>query len=202
MIQILLRDLGGSWVDEMIFVAGDRVTRDPLAIPLSLGCNLLCIYSKKYIDTPKELKEHKLLHNKKTLKKMEELLSSGGQAIYVAPSGGRDRKDASGHLQPAPFDPNSIELFYLITSKANRPTHFYPLALYTYDLLPPPSTTQIELGEERIPTYSPAYLAIGQEIDKATLQNTPKELGKEERRARRSGIIYDAVLREYSKLKM
>ncbi len=40
--------------EEIIFVAGDRVVTDPLAVPLSLGCNLLCIYSKRHIENPPE----------------------------------------------------------------------------------------------------------------------------------------------------
>lgn len=198
-LQILLGNIAGDWLDEMIFVAGDRVTKDPIAIPLSMGCNLLCIYSKKYIDTPKEMKEQKLLHNKKTLKRMEELLATGGKMIYVAPSGGRDRKNPDGSLQPAPFDPNSIELFLLISTIAKTSTHFYPLALYTYDRLPPPDSTQIELGEERVPSYGPAHIAIGEPFSKESLQ-TSKELSKEERREKRCRMIYDAVLKEYSKI--
>lgn len=184
-------------LDDMIFVAGDRVVRDPIAIPMSLGCNLLCIYSKKYIDVPPEMKEQKLHHNQRTLKKMEELLKEGGKIIYVAPSGGRDRKSPDGSLTPAPFDPSSIELFLLIAAKAKTPTHFYPLALYTYELLPPPSTIQIELGEERTPTYGPAFVAIGPEI----IPDTFKDLPKEERRQKRSQKFYDAVLHEYSKIR-
>ena len=43
----------------MIFVAGERVITDPLAIPFSMGSNLLCIYSKRYIDHPPEKKIEK-----------------------------------------------------------------------------------------------------------------------------------------------
>ena len=200
-LQILLGNLTGPWMDEMIFVAGDRVTRDPVAVPMSLGCNLLCIYSKKYIDIPKEMKEQKLHHNKRTLKKMEELLSQGGKMIYVAPSGGRDRKDLQGKLVPSPFDPSSIELFYLISSLVHQKTHFYPLALYTYDILPPPSGVVMELGEERNPKFSPAYISIGPELTKEQLHVDPKQMSKEERRAVRCKLIYNDVLKEYLKIR-
>ena len=43
---------------------------------------------------------------------MERLLAEGGKCIYVAPSGGRDRPNAQGEIQPNAFDPQSIELFY------------------------------------------------------------------------------------------
>jgi len=135
--------------ENIIFVAGERVVTDPLAIPFSMGRNLLCIYSKRYIDFPPEQKLQKQLHNKKTMEQMADLLAEGGKIIYVAPSGGRDRKDAQGIIQIAPFDPQSIEMFILMAKKAKTPTHFHTLSLSTYTLLPPPDTVQKELGEER-----------------------------------------------------
>jgi glycerol-3-phosphate O-acyltransferase len=33
------------------------VITDPLAIPFSMGCDLICIYSKKYIDVIPEKRE-------------------------------------------------------------------------------------------------------------------------------------------------
>ena len=55
-LSLLLKDYP-SLAEEMIFVAGHRVTEDPMAIPLSMGCNLLCIYSKKHINYPPEEKQ-------------------------------------------------------------------------------------------------------------------------------------------------
>src|ERR1700733_8124624 len=76
---------------EVIFVAGDRVITDPVAMPFSMGRNLLCIFSKRHIHTPSEKKEEKLQHNQRTMNRMKELLCEGSKFIYVAPSGGRDR---------------------------------------------------------------------------------------------------------------
>ena len=39
--------------------SGDRVTTDLLAMPFSMGRNLLCIFSKKHVDNPPELKSTK-----------------------------------------------------------------------------------------------------------------------------------------------
>ena len=77
---------------------------------------------------------------------MSRLLREGGKIVYVAPSGGRDRKNSLGKVEIAPFDPASIEMFYLMANKAKTPTHFVPLALATYDLLSPPENVQKELG--------------------------------------------------------
>ncbi len=68
---------------------------------------------------------------------MSRLLQEGGKIIYVAPSGGRDRRNSEGHIEVAPFDPASIEMFYLMAKKAKTPTHFIPFALATYDLTSP-----------------------------------------------------------------
>jgi glycerol-3-phosphate O-acyltransferase len=162
-INCLLEEKYPKLATEMIFVAGGRVTSDPLAIPFSMGCNLLCIYSKKHIDHPPELKLQKQLHNQRTMKLMSQLLSEGSKCIYVAPSGGRDRPNARGEVEVAPFVAGSIEMFRLMALQAERKTHFYPLALDTYDLLPPPDNVEKELGENRSTTYAGVHLAFGDE---------------------------------------
>jgi len=150
---------------DTIFVAGARVISDPAAVPLSRGTNLLCIYSKRHIDNPPGEKEQKLAHNQRTMKLMRELLAEGGKCIYVAPSGGRDRKNSEGLLEVADFDAASIEMFRLQARQAKTPTHFYPLAMHTHDVLPPPKTVKSELGEERHPTFATIHLGFGDEID-------------------------------------
>ncbi len=195
-ISILLEDLYPQLAEELIFVAGERVISDPLAIPFSMGCNLLCIYSKRHIDHPPDLKATKQLHNKKTMELMSSLLCEGGHAIYVAPSGGRDRRGPDGKLEVASFDSQSIEMFYLMTQKASRPTSFYPMALFTYDLLPPPEGIQIELGEERRTKRGCVHLAIGPQIP---MENIPglDESDKKKRREIRARFIWSEVRKKY-----
>jgi len=200
-ITLLLEEEGYPRLgEEMIFVAGHRVTTDPLAVPFSRGCNLLCIYSKKHVEHPPEEKETKLLHNKKTMLKMAELLSGGGKCIYMAPSGGRDRADENGKVEPSPFDPASVEMFRLMAKQSGTPTHFYPLALATYDLLPPPQKVEKELGEPRLPKRCPVHLYFGDEIE---MERIPKAegLGRRELREARSAHIFSLVNTLYSKLK-
>lgn len=156
--------------ENMIFVAGERVLTDPLAVPFSIGCNLLCIYSKRYIDYPPEKKEAKQRHNKKTMQLMSDLLSEGGKCIYVAPSGGRDRPNKEGVVEISPFDPQSVEMFHLMAKRANRPTHFYPLTLMTYHVLPPPATVQVTIGEARSAGRGPVQIVFGKKID---MENIP-----------------------------
>ncbi len=151
--------------EEIIFVAGHRVTTDPVAVPFSLGRNLLCIYSKRHINHPPELRAEKQRHNQRTMKCMSELLAKGGESIYVAPSGGRDRPSENGEVKLAPFDAASIGMFHLMAKKSGTPTHFYPLALSTYSLMPPPPKVEKALGEMRSVSFTPVHLAFGEEID-------------------------------------
>ena len=197
-ISILLEKSHPFLSEHVIYVAGERVVTDPLAIPFSLGCDLLCIYSKRYIDHPPELKAKKQLHNKHTMEKMSRLLAEGGRVIYVAPSGGRDRRNAQGVVEVAPFDPQSLEMLYLMAKKSQRTTHFHPLALATYDLLPPPETIQRELGEERIAKYTPIHISFLPEFDMEHFpgsESTDKNL----RRKARADAIWNLVNREYQR---
>lgn len=197
LIDLVLGTVAPELGKKIIFVAGHRVIEDPLAIPLSLGRNLLCIYSKRHIENPPEDKLKKILHNQRTLKTMEQLLSEGGKVIYVAPSGGRDRPNDRGRVEVAPFDPQSIELFSLIAKQAKTKTHFYPMALFTYPILPPPNELKKELGEERKPGYSPVHLSILPEINFDDLVS--EKLPKQEMRETRARLIWEQVNDAYQR---
>lgn len=199
-IAILLEKTHPHIGEKIIYVAGERVVTDPLAIPFSMGCDLLCIYSKRYIDHPPELKAQKQLHNKNTMELMSRLLKEGGKIIYVAPSGGRDRRGPQGDVEVAPFDPASIEMFYLMARKAKTPTHFYPFTLATYDLLPPPETVQKELGEARVAKRSPIHIAFSPEFDMEIFPGS-EENEKTIRRKARADAIWNLVNSYYQRLK-
>lgn len=198
-ISLLLEKTHPKLAEEMIFVAGDRVITDPLAAPLSKGRNLICIFSKRHLEVPPEKKPAKLLHNQRAMKKLTELLSEGGKCIYVAPSGGRDRPNSTGTVEVARFDPQSIEMFWLISQKSGRPAHFYSLALATYDLLPPPNSIEKELGERRHTHCTPIHMAIGSEIEMENIPGSDVE-DKKQKRQRRADYIWQQVLRDYEKL--
>lgn len=195
-LGLFLEKIDPGLASDMIFVAGDRVISDPMAIPMSLGCNLLCIYSKKHISHPPEKKAEKVLHNQRTLNAMKELLNQGGNCIYVAPSGGRDRPNSKGQIEVAPFDSHSVELFWLMGKQAQIPTHFYPLALKTYSLMPPPIQVEKELGEKREVHITPVYLAFGEELD---MENFPgsENLDKIGKRSKRAEFIWGKVCESY-----
>lgn len=194
--SILLKDQFQSLAENKIFVAGERVLTDPLAAPFSMGCNLLCIYSKKYINNPPQRQREKLLHNKRTMQLMSELLAQGGHCIYVAPSGGRDRPGKSGKVELAEFDPQSIEMFSLMAKRSKKPTHFYPLALATYSILPPPETRQIELGEQRITHGGGVHMHFCDEVDMDHIPGT-EGLDKHSQRKVKADYIFQQVQAAY-----
>ncbi len=198
-MSILLEKSHPILATDIIFVAGERVVTDPLAIPFSMGRNLLCIYSKRYIDHPPEEKLKKQLHNKRTMELMSTLLSEGGKCIYVAPSGGRDRPNSAGVVEVAPFDPQSVEMLYLMAKKAKRPTFFYPLALNTYALLPPPQEIRRELGEARSTQKGAIHIAFGREVD---MEHFPgnEDKDKHVRRKARANYIWNLVKEDYASI--
>ncbi|MBI3211592.1 MAG: hypothetical protein HYZ47_02770 [Simkania negevensis] len=128
---------------------------------------------------------------------MAELLSDGGWAIYVAPSGGRDRPNKEGVVALAPFDPQSIEMFYLMAQKGKRPTHFYTLALSTYHLLPPPEAEEAELGEERITRGGAIHIGFGKEVDMENCPGVEKGQDKYEKRKIRAEYLWNLVQKDY-----
>jgi len=198
MIALALEDEFASLGDQLIFVAGERVITDPLAVPFSLGCNLLCIYSKRYINHPPSKKYEKQMHNKKTMQLMSSLLKEGGKCIYVAPSGGRDRRGNDGKIHIAPFDPQSIEMVYLMAKKAKKPTFFYPMTLSTYDILPPPETIQVEIGEKRLVKRGGIHLSIGPQIAMEYCPGSDNP-DKHVRRKSRSEYIWGLVHQDYQR---
>ena len=195
-IPILAGDKYSSLTSNIISVAGERVILDPLAIPFSMGCSLLCIYSKRYIDLDITKKHQKQMHNKKVMSLMKTLLSEGGKVIYVAPSGGRDRRNNRGKIEIAPFDYKSLEMFYLMGKKAKRKTHFFPLTLSTYDIMPPPEKIQIEMGEKRVVNRGKIFISFSNELD---MENFPQsdEKDKVQRRKNRAKYIHNIVKEEY-----
>lgn len=149
-ISILLEQEGlHELAEKMIFLAGHKVTNDPIAIPFSMGRNLLCIHSKKHIRNPPEDFERKQAQNMEATKAMGQLASQGGNIFWVAPSGGRDRPDETGEFVVANFDAKSLDMFKLMAIQSRKPMHFFPMAMYTHKLIPPPKSVSSDLGEER-----------------------------------------------------
>ncbi|MDP1835367.1 MAG: 1-acyl-sn-glycerol-3-phosphate acyltransferase [Chlamydiales bacterium] len=198
-IHLLLERTHPELATNILMVAGDRVISDPIAVPFSKGRNMLCIYSRKHMDHPPEKKADKLNHNRRALKALVQQLTKGGVCVYIAPSGGRDRPNSQGVVEVAPFERDAIDLFALMAQESKTPTHFYPLSLATYRLLPPPKVVEKEIGEDREFNYTPIGVAFGKEIDMTYGRDNPG-LDKKAQRQLRCDYIYAQVCDGYRQL--
>jgi len=155
----------GDMASHVHYVAGHKVTTDPLAVPFSMGRNLICIHSKKHIDADPETKPAKSRQNMSAMNSMLSGLKEGGMAIWVAPSGGRDRRDVdTGKIPIAPFDQKTVDMFRLMGNKSKKPTHFYPMSMVSYDLCPPPDFVEAGVGEQRNVRFTPIGIFVGDEV--------------------------------------
>jgi 1-acyl-sn-glycerol-3-phosphate acyltransferase len=166
-MSILLEKAGyGVEAEEVVYVAGHKVTTDTLAIPFSMGRNLICIHSKKHIDSDPETKPIKQKQNLAAMNGMLRMQKEGGTMIWVAPSGGRDRRDLStGKVPIAPFDQKTVDMFRLMGNKSKVPTHYYALSMVTYDLCPPPDFVEAGTGEQRNVRFVPCAIKISPELE-------------------------------------
>lgn len=155
----------GDLAAHVTYVAGHKVTTDPLAVPFSMGRNLLCIHSKKHIDADPETKPAKSKQNMAAMNSMLMGLKEGGMAIWVAPSGGRDRRDVeTGKIPIAPFDQKTVDMFRLMGRKSKVKTHYYPMSMVSYDLCPPPDFVDPGVGELRNVRFTPIGIKISAEV--------------------------------------
>lgn len=150
---------------EIIFIGGHKIRVDPISKPFTASTNILCVYSKKYIENPPHLKEEKIAFNIKSLSVLQNLLSEGNKIIWFTPSGGRDRKSPDGTIKISPFDPKIIQTFYVFAKKSKVKMHFVGLALNTYNLCQPPNTIDVdEIEKERTCSFTPIHVNLGEDI--------------------------------------
>lgn len=166
-LSVLLETIGyDDDAAKIVYVAGHKVTTDTLAIPFSMGRNLICIHSKKHINVDPETQPIKQKQNLQAMSGMLNLMREGGMGLWVAPSGGRDRRDLeTGQVPIAKFDQKTIDMFRLMSNKSKVKTHFYPLAMVSYDLCPPPDSLDAGTGEARNVRYGPVGIACGDELE-------------------------------------
>mmetsp|Transcript_3070 Transcript_3070/g.7249 ORF Transcript_3070/g.7249 Transcript_3070/m.7249 type:complete len:405 (-) Transcript_3070:176-1390(-) len=166
-MSVLLEKAGyAEEASKIVYVAGHKVTTDALAIPFSMGRNLICIHSKKHIDADPDTKADKTRQNMKAMSGMLKKLKQGGTMIWVAPSGGRDRRDTeTGKTPIAPFDSKTIDMFRLMGQKSKVKTHYYPLSMVSYELCPPPDFIEAGTGEQRNFRFVPVGIMVGPEVD-------------------------------------
>jgi glycerol-3-phosphate O-acyltransferase len=122
-ISLLLELVGHKeMAEKMIFLAGHKVTSDPVCVPFSKGRNLICIHSKKHINNPPEDAASKQAQNVQSIGALNALLAAGGNVVWVAPSGGRDRPSLTdmNRFTVADFDLKTIEMFRMLGAQSNK----------------------------------------------------------------------------------
>ncbi|WIA35877.1 hypothetical protein OEZ86_004260 [Tetradesmus obliquus] len=182
---------------DVIYVAGDRVVTDALCKPFSMGRNLFCVHSKKHLDDVPELKASKMETNRKTLVAMQRAFNAGGSLVWIAPSGGRDRpKDDV--WSPDAFDATAVELMRNLINRAKQPGHLYPMAMFSYPVMPPPKTVDKALGERRLTAWSGVGISVAQELDWQAVISGIED--KEAAQAALADAAWKAVVAEYSEL--
>jgi len=189
----------GKIASDIKFMAGERVLRDAIVVPFSRGCNLLTVYSKKHIDSEPELKKDKMTHNQRTMKTLGMQFAQGGTCMWFAPSGGRDRRSAeTGKVEPAAFDPNSVEMVRLVAegAGAKEKTHYYPMAMATHNIFPPPQTVGGDFGEERRVQYTKLAIAVGDEMTEQSTEGLTKPEIKA-LRVTRAKEAFDSMMEGY-----
>lgn len=189
-------NLDRQFCEEIIFMAGDRVRDDPVVSPFTVGRNLLTVYSKKHIKDVPELMEMKLMHNRRTIAKTASLFKEGGKVVWFAPSGGRDRRSKeTGLVEVSPFDEGAVQAMRVTADKSGTPTHFFPLSLVSYDMLPPPSSVGgAQIGEERVVNHIPMHMYVSPEVE---WKIPPGITDKDEKRKAYCNIVFEAVKRGY-----
>lgn len=194
----MTESLAPNLANDMFYVAGDRVVLDPLAKPFSMGRNLICVHSKRHAEDDPALRAAKMRTNQKSVGELGKLFKKGGAIVWVAPSGGRDRKDASGEYVPADFDPSAVMLLKRMLDKSDKPGHVYPMAMVSAEIMPPPATVEKKLGEKRVIEYHGVGISIGKELDDEKILGGIE--GKSEKTEAYTKAAYEKVNELYAPL--
>ncbi|XVE65346.1 hypothetical protein DITRI_Ditri07aG0173400 [Diplodiscus trichospermus] len=199
-IASLLEKTNPHIAENMIYVAGDRVITDHICKPFSMGRNLICVYSKKHMFDVPELVEMKRKANTRSVKEMALLLRGGSKLVWIAPSGGRDRPDPlTEEWYPAPFDSSSVDNMRRLIEHSGAPGHVYPLALLSYDIMPPPPQVEKEIGERRVISFHGAGLSVAPKISLQEIAVASAE--SEEAKDVYTQALYKSVTEQYNVLK-
>ncbi|KAF8057857.1 Glycerol-3-phosphate acyltransferase [Scenedesmus sp. PABB004] len=182
---------------DVIYVAGDRVVTDALCKPFSMGRNLFCVHSKKHLGDVPELKAAKMETNRKTLVAMQRAFNKGGTLVWIAPSGGRDRPKGDV-WSPDAFDAAAVELMRNLVNRAKQPGHLYPMAMFSYPVMPPPKTVDKELGERRLTAWSGVGISLCEELDVPAVVEGLDD--KDAAQAALAHAAWSAVCDEYARL--
>jgi glycerol-3-phosphate O-acyltransferase len=66
---------------------------------------------------------------------------------------------------PDVFDAAAVELMRNLINRAKQPGHLYPMAMFSYPVMPPPKTVDKALGERRLTAWSGVGISVCEELD-------------------------------------
>jgi hypothetical protein len=58
-----------------------------------------------------------------------------------------------------------VELMRNLINRAKQPGHLYPMAMFSYPVMPPPKTVDKALGERRLTAWSGVGISVCEELD-------------------------------------
>merc|ERR1712232_834820 len=89
------------------------------------------------------------------------------------------------------FDSKTIDMFRLMGNKSKKPMHYYPMAMVSYDLCPPPDYVEAGVGEQRNVRYVPVGIGVGEETESVGGVETRKAFAKD---------AFETCLQDYTEL--
>jgi glycerol-3-phosphate O-acyltransferase len=63
-----------------------------------------------------------------------------------------------------PFDPAAVELMRSLIMRSKKPGHLFPMAMFSYPMMPPPPKTEKAVGERRITHFTPVGISLCEEL--------------------------------------
>eukprot|EP00747_Dinoflagellata_sp_TGD_P187406 gnl/TRDRNA2_/TRDRNA2_45044_c0_seq1.p1 gnl/TRDRNA2_/TRDRNA2_45044_c0~~gnl/TRDRNA2_/TRDRNA2_45044_c0_seq1.p1 ORF type:complete len:490 (+),score=85.69 gnl/TRDRNA2_/TRDRNA2_45044_c0_seq1:64-1533(+) len=194
---LLTEQLSPSLATDIYYIAGDRVVLDTAAKPFSMGRNLVCVHSKRHMDDDPSLRAAKMATNAKSVRELGKMFKAGGAIVWVAPSGGRDRKNDNDEYEPSAFDSAAVVLLHRMMTSSKKPGHVYPMAMASAEIMPPPRGVEKKLGEKRVLDYHPVGISIGEELNEKEIT---AGLDKAEKGEVFSKAVFDKVKGLYGPL--
>ena len=96
------------------------------------------------------------------------------------------------------FDPSSVEMVRMVAGGAGAKdkTHYYPMAMATHNIFPPPQSVGGKFGEERRVSYTALAIAVGDELMAESEEGLSKPEIKE-LRIKRAQAAYDSMMEGY-----
>jgi hypothetical protein len=85
--------------------------------------------------------------------------------LYCLVMAAAARRPKDDVWSPDAFDATAVELMRNLINRAKQPGHLYPMAMFSYPVMPPPKTVDKALGERRLTAWSGVGISVCEELD-------------------------------------